>query len=59
MEFSERIENFQENIWPIYLPESPMDAINHVDDISSRQNYKIDQKYKWSKMRFYELFIKQ
>ena len=30
-EISERIENFQENIWP--LPESPIDGINHLDNL--------------------------
>ena len=32
VEFSERIDNFQENIWPICLPDSPMKNINHLDD---------------------------
>ena len=32
VEFSERIANFQENIWPICLPDSPMKNINHLDD---------------------------
>ena len=30
----ERIEKFQENIWPVCLPESPMEGINHLDDRS-------------------------
>ena len=29
--FPERIENFQENIWPTCLPESPIEDINHLD----------------------------
>ena len=34
VEFSESIEPFQENIWPICLPNSPMANINHLDDKS-------------------------
>ena len=34
VELSESIEKFQENIWPICLPKSPMANINHLDDKS-------------------------
>ena len=34
VEFSESIKKFQENIWPICLPNSPMTNINHLDDRS-------------------------
>ena len=32
VEFSERIANSQENIWPICLPDSPTNDIDHLDD---------------------------
>ena len=34
VELSESIEKFQENIWPICLPNRPMANINHLDDKS-------------------------
>ena len=36
VELSEPIQNFQENIWPICLPDSPMKDIDHLFDKTGR-----------------------
>ena len=36
VELSEPIQNFQENIWPICLPDSPMKDIHHLFDRTGR-----------------------
>ena len=45
-EISERIENFQENIWP--LPESPIDGINHLDNLLGNNKWLNRNKNNWN-----------